>query len=57
MYTRRFTSLTNAFLKKSENHCNAIALHILYFNFAKIHTTLSVTLAIEAEFKKDIMTI
>ena len=36
MHMRRFTRLTNAFSKKLENHCYAIALHFVYYNFAKV---------------------
>ena len=54
---RRFTRLTNAFSKKMENHCRAIALHFVYYNFAKIHKTLRVTPAMEAGLTKDVMTI
>ena len=54
---RRFTRLTNAFSKKIENHCYAIALHFVYYNFAKIHKTLRVTPAMEAGLTKDVMTI
>ncbi len=57
MHMRRFTRLTNAFSKKIENHCYAIALHFVYYNFAKIHTTLRVTPAMEAGLTKDIMSI
>lgn len=38
---RRFTRLTNAFSKKMENHCLAIALHYFVHNFAKAHGTLT----------------
>ena len=31
MSMRRFTRLTNAFSKKVENHCAAIALHCISF--------------------------
>jgi IS1 family transposase len=48
MHMRRFTRLTNAFSKKIENHAYAIALHFVYYNFAKIHKTLRVTPAMEA---------
>jgi IS1 family transposase len=48
MHMRRFTRLTNAFSKKVENHCHAIALHYFYYNFCKIHKTLRVTPAMEA---------
>ncbi len=47
-HTRRFTPLTNGFLKKIENHCYAIALHYMYYNFVKIHKTLHCTPAMEA---------
>lgn len=57
MHMRRFTRLTNAFSKKMENHCYAIALHFVYYNFAKIHKTLRVTPAMEAGLCKDVMTI
>lgn len=48
MGMRRFTRLTNAFSKKFENHCAAIALHFMNYNFARIHRTLRVTPAMAA---------
>ena len=48
MQMRRFTRLTNAFLKKIENHEAAIALHYMHYNFARVHQTLRVTPAMEA---------
>jgi hypothetical protein len=57
MHMRRFTRLTNAFSKKLENHCYAIALHFVYYNFGKIHKTLRVTPAMEAGLAKDVMSI
>jgi hypothetical protein len=57
MHMRRFTRLTNAFSKKMENHCYAIALHFVYYNFAKIHKTIRVTPAMEAGLTKDVMTL
>jgi IS1 family transposase len=57
MHMRRFTRLTNGFSKKVENHCHAIALHFVYYNFCKIHTTLRVTPAMEAGLTNDIMEI
>jgi len=48
MSMRRFTRLTNAFSKKLENHEAAIALHYMYYNFARFHQTLRVTPAMEA---------
>lgn len=57
MHMRRFTRLTNAFSKKVENHCYAIALHFVYYNFCKIHQSLSVTPAMQAGLMKKPMTI
>jgi IS1 family transposase len=48
MHMRRFTRLTNAFSKKVENHAAAIALHMMYYNFVRIHQTLKVTPAMAA---------
>lgn len=57
MHMRRFTRLTNGFSKKIENHCYAIALHFVYYNFAKIHKSLRVTPAMEAKLTPKPMTI
>lgn len=48
MHMRRFTRLTNAFSKKVENHAHAVALHFMYYNFCKIHTTHRITPAMQA---------
>lgn len=57
MHMRRFTRLTNAFSKKIENHCHAISLYFVYYNFCKIHTSLSVTPAMQAGLTKKPMSI
>lgn len=57
MHTRRFTRLTNAFSKKIENHGYAIALHFVYYNFCKLHKSLSVTPAMQAGLTKRFMKI
>jgi IS1 family transposase len=48
MGMRRFTRLTNAFSKKLQNHENAVALHFMYYNFARVHQTLKTTPAMAA---------
>lgn len=48
MGMRRFTRLTNAFSKKVENLACAVALHFMYYNFARKHLTLKTTPAMAA---------
>lgn len=48
MNMRRFTRLTNAHSKKVDNHRHALSLYFMYYNFARIHSTLRVTPAMEA---------
>jgi len=56
MSSRRFTRATNAFSKNFENHCYALALQFVYYNFCRIHKTLRVTPAMEAGLTDDIWT-
>lgn len=48
MGMRRMTRLTNTFSKKIENLEAAVSLHFMHYNFARIHSTLRVTPAMEA---------
>jgi IS1 family transposase len=48
MSMRRFTRLTNGFSKKVENLEHSVALHYMWYNFARVHKTLRVTPAMEA---------
>jgi len=49
MHMRRLTRLTNGFSKKVENHSYAVALHFMYYNFVRIHSTLKITPAMAAD--------
>jgi IS1 family transposase len=48
MSMRRFTRLTNAFSKKFENHCHAVSLYSVFYNFCCVHKTLGATPAMAA---------
>ena len=55
MSMRRFTRLTNAFSKKLENHCHALALYFVFYNFSRIHKSLRVTPAMAAGLTDKLM--
>ena len=48
MSMRRFTRLTNAFSKKLENHCRALALYFVWYNWIRPHKSLGMTPAMAA---------
>ena len=56
MCIRRFGRKTNAFSKKMDNHCYAIALHFVHYNFCRIHTSLRVTPAMQIKVAEKPMT-
>ena len=43
MGMRRFTRLTNAFSKKVENLAHAVSLHYCHYNYARVHSSLTIT--------------
>ena len=43
MGMRRLTRLTNALSKKVENLAHAVSLHFMYYNFCRVHESLTVT--------------
>lgn len=57
MGIRRFTRKTNAFSKKIENHCHAIALHFMYYNFCRIHKSLRISPAMAANVTDKLWTL
>ena len=48
MSMRRFTRLTNAFSKKIDGHCAALALYFFHYNFCRQHKSLRVSPAMAA---------
>jgi IS1 family transposase len=57
MHMRRLTRLTNAFSKKWENLKAALALHFAWYNLCRVHQTLRVTPAMEANLTSGILSI
>jgi IS1 family transposase len=55
MQMRRFTRLTNGFSKKFENHCHALAIYFVWYNWMRIHKTLRVTPAMAANLTDKLM--
>jgi IS1 family transposase len=41
MGMRRYTRLTNGFSKKVENHAHAVSLFYMFYNFCRVHQTLT----------------
>jgi len=57
MGMRRFTRLTNGFSKKVDNLKHAVALHYMYYNFARVHKTLGMTPAMAVGISDHIWTV
>jgi hypothetical protein len=56
MQLRRLTRLTNAFSKKWENLKAALAVYFAHYNFVRVHQTLRITPAMEAELTDHLWT-
>ena len=41
MSMRRFTRLTNGHSKKIENHCHALAVYFMFYNWMRPHASLN----------------
>jgi hypothetical protein len=57
MSMRRFTRLTNGHSKKIENHCHALAIHYVHYNFARKQAALKATPAMVAGLSDHVWTI
>jgi hypothetical protein len=57
MHNRRFTRLTNAFSKKAQNHARSLALHFMYYNYVRRHSSVKTTPAIAAGVTKRVWTV
>ena len=57
MSMRRLTRLTNAFSKKLRNLKAAVAFHFCFYNFCRVHSSISVTPAMEAGITDHIWTV
>lgn len=57
MSMRRFTRLTNGFSKKFLNHRAAVNLHMMHYNFARVHQTIRCTPAMEAGIARHVWSI
>jgi IS1 family transposase len=57
MHVRRFTRLCNGFSRKVENHRAAVALHVAWYNFCRVHEAHRVTPAMEAGIADHVWTV
>src|SRR3954471_17639305 len=57
MSMRRFNGSTSGFSKKFENQCHSVALHYMYYNYCRVHQSLRVTPALEAQLRDHVWSI
>jgi hypothetical protein len=48
MGSRRFTRLTSGFSGKAENHDHSVSIHMMHYNFVRVHQTLRCSPAMAA---------
>jgi hypothetical protein len=48
MKNRRYTRLTNGHSKKIENHIHHLAIYFVFYNFARVHSSLRMSPAMAA---------
>jgi hypothetical protein len=56
-WMKRFTRLALGFSKKLENLAAATALHVAFYNFCRVHSTIRVTPAMEAKVTDSVWTL
>lgn len=57
MGIKRFARSTNAHSKKVENHAHAVAVHMMFYNYCRIHAAIKVTPTMEAGVSDHIWTL
>jgi IS1 family transposase len=57
MGLRRYTRLTNGHSKKLENHCAALAIYFMHYNFARVHSTVRCSPAMAAGVDKHLWSV
>jgi IS1 family transposase len=55
MSMKRFARLSNAFSKKIDNHCHALAIYFVWYNWCRIHKALRVSPAMAAGLTSKLM--
>lgn len=57
MDVRRYTRLTNAHVKKFENHCHMVSLYTVWYNFVRINSAVKMAPAMAADVNKALWSI
>jgi IS1 family transposase len=57
MSSKRFARLSNGFSKRLENHCAAVSLYVMHYNFCRVHESLRSTPAMALGVAERVWTI